>query len=200
VDSDEGRASELKRLSAGKSNVHIHHGDCSEVLISQVFPRISYTNRQRALCVLDPYGLHLDWKAIQIAGKSGAIEIFLNFPVMDMNRNVFWCDYEGVAPSNLERMTRFWGDESWKKAAYQTTKGLFGDMQEKTSISSVVEAFRDRLKKVAGFQFVPKPMPMRNSKSAIVYFLFFAAQEQTADKIVKAIFTKYANRGEVQHG
>ncbi len=119
---------------------------------------------------------------------------------MDMNRNVFWYDYEGVSPSNRERMTRFWGDESWKEAAYQTTQGLFGEMQEKNSIDPVVNAFRDRLKKVAGFQFVPKPMPMRNSKGAIVYFLFFAAHEQTADKIVKAIFTKYANRGEVQHG
>ena len=49
VDSDEGRVSELKRLSAGRSNVHTLHGDCNKVLISQVFPNIRYASRQRAL-------------------------------------------------------------------------------------------------------------------------------------------------------
>jgi hypothetical protein len=73
-------------------------------------------------------------------------------------------------------------------------------MQEKNSIDDVVKAFQERLKRIAGFQYVPKPMPMRNSKGAIVYFLFFAAQERAADKIVKAIFTKYANQGEIQNG
>jgi three-Cys-motif partner protein len=200
VDSDEGRVLELQRLSAGRSNVHVHHGDCNKVLISEVFPKISYANRQRALCILDPYGLDLDWQVIQTAGKSKVTEIFLNFPVMDMNRNVFWRNYDGVSPSNQERMTRFWGDDSWKEAAYSTTQGLFEKMEEKTSNEEVAEAFRNRLKEVAGFKHVPKPMPMRNSKSAIVYYLFFAAQEPAADKIVKAIFAKYAHRGEIPNG
>jgi three-Cys-motif partner protein len=200
VDSDEGRVSELKRLSAGRSNVHTLHGDCNKVLISQVFPNIRYASRQRALCILDPYGLDLDWRVIQVAGKSQVTEIFLNFPVMDMNRNVFWRNYDAVSLSNQERMTSFWGDDSWKKAAYSTTQGLFEEMQEKNSIDDVVKAFQERLKRIAGFQYVPKPMPMRNSKGAIVYFLFFAAQERAADKIVKAIFTKYANQGEIQNG
>jgi hypothetical protein len=43
-------------------------------------------------------------------------------------------------------------------------------------------------------------MPMRNSRGAVVYFLFFAAQQPTADKIVKAIFAKYAHHGEVPNG
>ena len=200
VDSDEGRVSELERLRAGRPNVHIHHGDCNKVLIGEVFPMIRYENRQRALCILDPYGLDLDWRVIDVAGKSKVTEIFLNFPVMDMNRNVFWRNYDRVSPSNQERMTRFWGDVSWKNAAYTTTQGLFEKMQEKNPIDDVVEAFRSRLKRVAGFQHAPKPMPMRNSKGAIVYFLFFAAQQPTADKIVKEIFAKYEHYGEVPNG
>jgi three-Cys-motif partner protein len=97
-------------------------------------------------------------------------------------------------------MTKFWGDNSWESAAYQTTQGLFEEMQEKASNEEVAEAFRVRLKKVAGFKYVPKPMPMRNSKGAVVYFLFFAAQQPTADKIVKDIFAKYAHYGEIPNG
>ncbi|MGA2673955.1 MAG: three-Cys-motif partner protein TcmP [Terracidiphilus sp.] len=197
VDIDGARAAELKRLSAGRTNVCVHHGDCNDVLINQVFPRISYASRQRALCILDPYGLHLNWETILKAGESKVIEIFLNFPVMDMNMNVLWHNSERVSDVQRERMTKFWGDNSWEDAAYQTIPGLFEEMQEKASNEAVAEAFRDRLKKVAGFKHVPRPMPMRNSKGAVVYFLFFAAQQPTADKIVKDIFAKYKDRGAV---
>lgn len=200
IDIDEARARELKRLTAGRSNVVVHRGDCNEILINQVLPKLKYENFQRALCILDPYGLHLDWNVIQAAGNSTVTEIFLNFPVMDMNMNVFWANPQEVSKSNQDRMTRFWGDESWKDAAYGTVMGLFGAMEEKNPIQQVVDAFRERLRRVAGFKFVPKPMPMRNTKGAIVYFLFFAAQERTADKIVKDIFDKYANHGEVPNG
>jgi three-Cys-motif partner protein len=200
VDLDSERVAQLKKLSADHTNVMVYQGDCNRVLTEKVFPRISYPDRQRALCILDPYGLHLNWQTIELAGKSKTIEIFLNFPVMDMNRNVFWRDHERVLPSHLLRMTNFWEDESWKDSAYKTTQGLFEEMQERTSNDDVAEAFRVRLQQVAGFQFVPKPMPMRNSKGAIVYYLFFAAQNSTANKIVKEIFAKYARRGEVENG
>jgi three-Cys-motif partner protein len=52
-----------------------------------VFPPIRFENFNRALCLLDPYGLHLDWQVMLQAGKSRAVDMFLNFPVMDMNRN-----------------------------------------------------------------------------------------------------------------
>jgi hypothetical protein len=38
-------------------------------------------------------------------------------------------------------------------------------------------------KKVAGFGFVPEPLPMRNSKKAIVYYLFFASPKAVAERI-----------------
>jgi three-Cys-motif partner protein len=200
VDSDGERVAQLKRLSADRSNVSVYHGDCNEVLVNQVFPKVSFADRQRALCILDPYGLHLNWETIQIAGQSGVIEIFLNFPVMDMNRNVLWHNSERVSEIHRERMTRYWGDKSWESAAYPTTQGLFGSMQEKGTNKDVAEAFRVRLKKIAGFKYVPKPMPMRNSTGAVVYYLFFAAQQQTADKIVQEIFAKYAHYGELPNG
>jgi three-Cys-motif partner protein len=200
VDIDGARVEELRRLSAGRSNVSAYQGDCNEVLTTQVFPQVRYADYQRALCILDPYGLHLNWETILMAGKSKVIEIFLNFPVMDMNMNVLWHNSERVSELQRERMTRFWGDNSWEDAAYQTTPGLFEDMREKTSNEAVAEAFRIRLQEVGGFKYVPKPMPMHNSKGAIVYFLFFAAQQPTADKIVKEIFAKYEHYGEVPNG
>jgi hypothetical protein len=50
------------------------------------------------------------------------------------------------------------------------------------------------LNKVAGFGFVPEPLPMRNSRNAIVYYLFFASPKAVAEKIITDIFTKYRAR------
>jgi hypothetical protein len=55
----------------------------------------------------------------------------------------------------------------------------------------IVGAFRQRLKKVAGFKFVPEPLPMKNSTNAVVYYLFFASQKPVAEKIISDIFGKY---------
>jgi hypothetical protein len=73
-------------------------------------------------------------------------------------------------------------------------------MEVKNSIEKVTAAFQKRLKQAAWFDYVPDPMPMRNSKGAIVYFLFFAAQKPPAEKIIKDIFAKYYSHGEVPNG
>jgi hypothetical protein len=73
--------------------------------------------------------------------------------------------------------------------------GLFGDTTEKVENAHVAEAFRDRLRSVAGFEHVPSPMPMRNTRGAVVYCLFFASQKPVAQDIVQAIFAKYRQRG-----
>ena len=60
-----------------------------------------------------------------------------------------------------------------------------------TVVGYTVEAFRERLKKAAGFRFVPDPLPMRNSNKAVVYYLFFASQKPVAEEIIHDIFAKY---------
>lgn len=200
VDMDPKRAGALSVLGAGRKNVHVYEGDCNQILVERVFPQIKWESFQRALCILDPYGLHLDWQVIKTAADSKVTEIFLNFPVMDMNMNVFWANPDRVTEASQIRMTRFWGDESWRQAAYGTVAGLFGDMQERNSIDRIAEAFQTRLKSAAGFGYVPNPIPMRNTKGAIVYFLFFASQNATAHKIVKYIFEQTKKYGEVPNG
>jgi hypothetical protein len=54
-----------------------------------------------------------------------------------------------------------------------------------------VKVFQKRLQTVAGFEFVPDPLPMRNSNNAIVYYLFFASQKPVAKKIIEDIFNTY---------
>jgi three-Cys-motif partner protein len=87
-----------------------------------------------------------------------SIEIFLNFPVADMNRNVLWHRPDKVSPTQAARMNAYWGDESWRQVAYNTTDNLWG-WEQKTNNEAIVQAFRERLKTIAGFKYVPEPIP-----------------------------------------
>jgi three-Cys-motif partner protein len=138
------------------------------VLLTTLLPGVKYEERRRALCLLDPYGLHLNWPVIEAAGRMNTVEIFLNFPVADMNRNVLWREPAGVDPADVQRMTAFWGDESWREAAYDKSSNLFG-WPEKTTNETIAESFRRRLERVASFSYVPNPVPMRNSIGRVVY-------------------------------
>jgi three-Cys-motif partner protein len=187
----------LQSLIGSRPNVQIMEGDCNELLLEKVFPRVRYEDYRRAVCVLDPYGLHLDWKVIAKAGEMKSIEIFLNFPVADINRNVLWKNPDGVDPEDIDRMNTFWGDESWRQIAYSRShqQGLFGgEEMEKSENDVIAEAFRQRLKDIAGFQNVPPPLPMRNTRNAIVYYLFFASRNNTAGQIVQDVFNSYRDR------
>ena len=195
VDLNEARVAELERLSSTDSRVTVHHGDCNELLLRDVFPRCRYENYRRGLCLLDPYGLNVSWEVLATAGQMKSLEVFYNLMIMDANMNVFRRDPASVAPEQAARMTAVWGDESWRTAVYKDEPDLFGSHLEKTDNPEVAEAFRQRLKKVAGFKYVPLPVPMRNSKGATIYYLYFASQNDTGAKIVTQIFEKYRTRG-----
>jgi len=196
IDLEGAKIKSLRELASARDNVHLYHGDCNEILLNTVFPGVKWEDYRRALCLLDPYGLHLNWEVIEKAGEMGSIEIFLNFPIADMNRNVLRRDPGNVDPGQIARMNAYWGDDSWRKAAYTTTRNLF-DLEEKESNDTVAKAFQVRLREAGGFAYVPDPMPMRNSTGATVYYLFFASQKPVAQKIVSDIFGKYRNRGVV---
>jgi three-Cys-motif partner protein len=117
---------------------------------------------------------------------------------MDMNRNVLLWRPEEAAKRNVARMNAFWGDTSWRSAAYRKEATLFGVEEEKQSNEVIAEAFRQRLRLVAGFKHVPEAAPMRNSNGAIVYYLFFAAQKPAADAIVKQILDRYRRQGRLR--
>ena len=195
IDLDGDKVDKLRQTVGERRDISLHKGDCNKVLLAEVFPRCRYEDYCRALCLLDPYGLNVNWEVLQKAGEMKSIEIFYNFMIMDANMNVFGRSPEKVQPTQIARMDAVWGDHSWHQVAYRKTPGLFGEMEEKTTNKVVIDAFRDRLKKVAGFEYVPEPMPMRNSKGSVIYYLFFASPNRTGAKIVKDIFDNYRNRG-----
>lgn len=191
IDLNSDKTSYLHDICGNRKDVHIYTEDAN-LCLRRLLPTINYGDYKRALLLLDPYKLQLDWEVMQLAGKLRTIDMFLNFPIMDMNRNALLWRPELADPADIERMNAFWGDESWRQIAWKSTPpDLFGEIErEKQPNKVIAEAFRSRLMTVGGFAYVPEPLPMRNSKNAIVYYLFFAAQKPVARNIIESIFRK----------
>jgi three-Cys-motif partner protein len=130
IDADAARAAQLRGIAGARPDVHIYSEDCNDVLMRDVFPRAKYGDYRRALCLLDPYNINLKWEVIETARKMGSVEVFLNFMIMDINRNVLRKNPDKVIQSKVEQLTRLWGDETWIDAAYDTTGNLFGDPEK----------------------------------------------------------------------
>ena len=193
IDLDGERIEHLREITKDREDVTAYEGDSIAVFLEEVFPKVCYEDYRRALCILDPYKLSPDWRVVAKAGEMKSVEIFLNFMVMDMNMNVLWKNPSAVSPTQIQRMNRFWGDDSWRSAAYRREADLFGSHEEKASNEDVAEAYRKRLKDVARFKYVPRPLPMRNSGGAIIYYLFFASPNATGARIVKTFSSATAS-------
>lgn len=193
IDSDPRRAEQLKVMAGRRTDVHVYSEDCNDILLQKIFPRALYSDYRRALCLLDPYNINLRWEVIETAGQMGSVEVFLNFMIMDINRNAARRDPDSFVQSKIEQLTRLWGDETWRDAAYDRSGNLFGN-PEKVSNEHFEAAWRERLKKKAGFKFVSKPMPMKTRTNAVIYYLYFASQKPVAAGIVDEIFNKYRKR------
>ena len=79
IDIDKKKTGILSELIGDRTDINIYQADCNKILIEKILPSLPYKSYKRALCILDPYGLHLNWKTIMTAAKQGTTEIFLIF-------------------------------------------------------------------------------------------------------------------------
>lgn len=195
VDTNPKKVAWLRALTEERPQARVHEGDCNEVLLRDVLPRVRFEDYRRALCLLDPYGLHLRWEVVAAAGATRAVDVLLNFPILDMNRNALLLNPSKVRPEQAARMTAFWGDDSWRVDLYRSLPGFFGPVESKQQNQAVVDAFRKRLVDVGGFKHVSRALPMVNRTGATVYYLLLASQKQVAVKVMNSITRKYPRGG-----
>jgi three-Cys-motif partner protein len=192
IDLDKDKIEHLKNTLGMKDGVFYFNDDCNKVLLEQILPKMKFETFRRALCILDPYSLQFDWNILKMASESKIMEVFINFPIMDINRNVL---IPNPTQKNIDKMNYFWGDNSWEKLSLVEQQSLFSDTTYKEKgITNIrlVEAYKKKLKN--NFKFVPEPIAMKNGINRDIYFLFFASQNATGYKIAKFLLDKYRGK------
>src|SRR5258708_19154931 len=108
IDLNPGKTAYLKTLCGDRRNVNIITDDATLYLTTKLLPTILYVDFKRALCLLDPYGLHLDWEVMRQAGPSRGVHLFLHFPLTDTNHKPIRPQPPQAPQRGIQPPTRIW--------------------------------------------------------------------------------------------
>jgi three-Cys-motif partner protein len=174
--------------------IEIYPGDCNRVLCDQIIPSLPWSSYKRAIAFLDPFGMSLEWDTLKAIAGTRTIEVFVNFPVMDINRNVRLKNKNRISEESRERMDRFWGP-GWEGEIFEERQGLF----EKETVLKPQSArglgYRYQKRLLEIFRFCTIPVVLRNSSNAPLYCLIFAGHNKTGANIAEDIFGNFEKMG-----
>jgi three-Cys-motif partner protein len=169
------------------------HGDANTVL--KAWCKERDWQKERAVVFLDPYGMQVEWSAIEALAATKAIDLWYLFPLgVGVARLL---TYRGdIDEAWQRRLDLLFGTQEWRTEFYRVTTGqtdLFGeshDIVERDAPVAKIEAFIH--KRLAGiFEKAAKGLVLRNSRQSPLYLLCFAAANKkgapTAMKIAQDI-------------
>lgn len=180
IEQDENSLAELRNQvekfdgSVGKS-VEFCKNDANEKLLELAGKNWKKHGR-RGVVFLDPFALQVRWDTIEAIGRTQAIDMWLLFPAMAVNRML---PKNGIVPDSwAERLNQLFGDDSWRDVFYSNEgPGLFGDefVSKTPKIFETLSFYiTSRLKSV--FAGTPEsPMILRNKSGAPLFLLCFAS-------------------------
>ena len=136
-------------------------------------------SKERAVVFLDPYGMQVEWSTVERLAATKGVDLWYLFPAIarllrrDGNIPEAW----------KERLDALFGTDAWRTRFFQTRQqaGLFGDFEEIQRIATetaINDFIHERLATCFGKK-VAKGLILRNSKSSPLYFLCFAASNES---------------------
>ena len=195
VDKDEANCAALELKLSQYHTVgfkQFRPGDANEITI-QLANALKRNNKLKALALLDPFGMSIDWNTIEtVSGKN--IDLWILIPSGVIVNRLLKKNGELMHP---DRMVRFFGmseDDIKQRFYYRKTEpSLFGDIEvvEKraNSIRLIAELYVERLGEL--FPYVtPEPLVMRNKHNVPIFHFVCASFNQTAVKIAQQIIIK----------
>ena len=149
----------------------------------------------RGVLLLDPFATEVEWTTIEKIASFNALDTWILFPVsavarmMPVSKNP-----EDISRKWSERLTRVFGDESWKRLySPNPQQSLFGDelYQRDPGTDGIIKTFRGKLESLFGRRFVDASRTFVNSQNSPLFeFMFCVGHERgvpTAKKIVRDI-------------
>jgi three-Cys-motif partner protein len=142
-------------------------------------------NKERAVVFLDPYGMQVEWKTVEILAKTRGIDLWYLFPLatrlltQDGHMDERW----------TKRLDSLFGTPDWRSRFYSTQiqPGLFGDVESvkrNATVLNIQSFIEERLRSC--FVAVADSRIISNSTSPI-FALCFAASNETGSKAALSI-------------
>jgi three-Cys-motif partner protein len=198
IDTSLKRTERLERLREDfpTQKIDVRRGNCNEILCQYIAPKLPYSSKCRAFVFLDPYGLQVNWKTMEVLASTKTCDIFVNFSVMGLTRLL--PRKQKPEPDVLEQLNKVMGSTDWIDRIYQPPQeiqlNLFGDSEPSSKRETLrsewlAHLYTEQLSSL--FQYVSKPVLMKNSTNSALYALCLASHNPTAIKITNDIFKLY---------
>jgi three-Cys-motif partner protein len=144
--------------------------------------------RVRAVLLLDPYGMQVDWTTLQAIRETKAIDLLYLYPVGAVMRQAPR-DLSKLDVDKAAALTRLHGDDSWKRDWYEASRQqdlLSRDLSVLRAMTArQIEAwFKARLERL--FPFVSEPLPLLTTRGAKLFSLFLAVSNDSPAAIALA--------------
>ena len=145
-------------------------------------------NTHRAILFLDPFAMEVEWDTISIIAKTKAVDLWVLFPAMAVNRLLF---KKKETPKKLRnQLDKLFGSAEWKDNFYQPSQQLdlfAGNSKEKTASFEEIKGFFLKQLRTIFSGVADNPLPLKNSKKSILFYLFFAVGNAKGEKVALRI-------------
>ena len=189
IDCDQGANDALKEkiidFKPQGSKMKFHAGDANEQ-IKKLAKALKENKKYKALVLLDPFGMQVDWNSLQLLKDTG-VDLWILVPTGVIINRLLGRNGELMY---IEKLVSFFGMEEAdiRKHFYKTTteQDLFGEntIVRKVSqpIKRIAELYVERLRTIFE-EVTEKPFEMKNSQNMPIFHFVFASNNKTAKKI-----------------
>ena len=195
VDKDKESSLKLHELLAQFENdkVLVYRNSDANKQIEMLAEAMKKDNNLAALVLLDPFGMQVDWKSIELL-KGTRTDLWILIPTgVIVNRLL---DRKGEL-THIEKLTSFFGkDEDFLRDYFykkRTVETLFGETEivekVKQPIEKIAKLYIEQLGKIYK-HFTDKPLVLCNSRHTPIFHFACASNNPTAIKIAKQIINK----------
>lgn len=147
IEQDAGSLSQLKSTvdampEAQGKMIHFVQGDANEKLLEIAHSNLKRKG-QRAVAFLDPFALQVKWSTVEAIAKTQAIDMWLLFPAMAVNRML---PNSGLIPEAWEeRLNNLFGEDDWKSFFYRKPMDtdLFGELFPASKVPQIFQNLSD---------------------------------------------------------
>ena len=166
-------------------DVDIVKKDCNEFIKDIIQNKRYMSNEKRGVIFLDPFAMSVDWKTIEIIGRTGKLDTWYLFPLSAVLR----CAAHDRDKVLDEKLIKFFGTDQWKS--------WYENQGESRTTEDVLTFCADRMREV--FSTVSEPAILKINNIPY-YALFFACSSKNqraneiSQRIARNILKNYENK------
>lgn len=195
IEQDIAKCAELEKLKTEfpdkSKDIRILNEDANES-IERICNQFRKDNKLRGVLFLDPFGMNVAWRTVEVIARTKAIDMWYLFPLgVGVNRLL---RRDGNIPAAWQkRLDNIFGEPDWKDIFYKPVviQDLF-NTEERVTKTGDFKAMENYLVKRLKNTFVKgrvvdKPLSLYNSRKNPLYLLCFAAGNEKGAKIAVRI-------------